>query len=118
MKSSQIKALDKIFAEFIQLRSNGYCANCNKYFGLTGINPCHYYVRNHLSLRWNDYNVAGLCTSCHIFFDLHKTQFKEWLRERLGEEEFDNISVKRLDITKLDYETVKAQIQTRIKEIR
>ena len=119
MKPSQVKALDKMFAELIQLRSNGYCAKCGKYFGFEGINPCHFYVRkNFFSVRWDEDNVSDLCTPCHDFFDLHKSQFRKWLKDRLGEDSFEALHQRMLDTTKLDYEDVKALIQNRIKEIQ
>jgi hypothetical protein len=117
MKSSQIKTLDKLFAHLIQLRSNGYCEYCHKYVKLEGINPSHFHGRRMKSVRWDEDNVHGICTPCHQAFHNNFCTYITWVEKRLGEERYDDLLSRAVNITKLDYEDVKAQIQNRIKEI-
>jgi hypothetical protein len=118
MKPSQVKALDKLFSEVIRLRSNGFCEHCGLWVGFDKIDPSHYYVRGHKNLRFDEDNVFGLKHECHMYFDNHKSEFTSWVVNRLGIQRFDRLVVQNNTIQKLDYETLKTQLQNRIKELQ
>ena len=118
MKSSQIKRLDELFSEIIRLRANGFCEHCGLWCKDEGINPSHYFVRGHKSLRWDEDNVFGLKHECHMYLDNHKSEFTSWVVNRLGTERFDQLILRNNSIQKLDYDTIKAQLQSRIKELK
>ena len=117
MKPSQVKALDKLFSEVIRLRANGFCEHCGLWVGFDKIDPSHYLVRANKNLRWDEDNVFGLKHECHMYFDNHKSEFTSWVATRLGIEQFDRLVLKHNTIQKLDYETIKEQLQTRLKEL-
>jgi len=118
MKSSQIATLDKLFSEVIRLRANGFCEHCGLWVGFNKIDPSHYFVIGHKNLRFNEDNVFGLKHECHMYFDLHKSEFTSWVVSRLGIQRFDKLMLKNNTIQKLDYEVTKAQLQDRIKELK
>lgn len=118
MKPSQVKALDKLFSEVIRLRANGYCEYCHKYVKDEGINPAHFWGRSRKSVRWDEDNVHGLCTPCHSMFDNGWNSYNEWLTKRLGEERLMSLLNRMRNTTKLDYETIKTQLQNRIQELQ
>lgn len=118
MKSSQIDTLDKLFSQIIRLRANGFCEHCGLYATFEGIDPSHYFVRGHKSTRWDEKNVFGFKHECHMYFDSHKTEFTSWVVKRLGIEDFDRLVVRNNSIHKLDYITIKTQLQNRIKELQ
>ena len=118
MKPSQVKALDKLFSEVIRLRANGYCEFCHKYVTYEGINPSHYYGRTHHSTRWYEDNVQGLCTPCHMEFHNNRMTYFEWLFQRLDGDRMCALADKAEDIIKMDYETIKTQLQNRIQELQ
>jgi hypothetical protein len=117
MKSSQITTLDNIFSEIIRLRANGFCEHCGRWVGFDKIDPSHYLVRANKNLRWDEDNVFGLKHECHMYFDLHKSEFTSWVVNRLGIQQFDRLLLKHNTIQKLDYKTIKAQLQNRIQEL-
>jgi hypothetical protein len=118
MKSSQITTLDNIFSEIIRLRANGYCEHCGLWVGFDKIDPSHYLVRANKNLRWDEDNVFGLKHECHMYFDNHKSEFTSWIVTRLGIERFDRLVLKHTTIQKLDYITIKTQLQTRLNELK
>lgn len=118
MKPSQVHSLDKLFSELIRLRANGFCEHCGLWVGFDKIDPSHYLVRANKNLRWDENNVFGLKHECHMYFDNHKPEFTSWVLNRLGVERFDKLILKKNTIQKLDYITIKTQIQNRIKELK
>ena len=118
MKPNQINILDKLFSEVIRLRANGFCERKGEWVKYEGINPSHYIGRTNKNLRWNEDNVQGLCNDCHMYFTNHKSEYTSWVVNRLGIERFDNLILKTNIIQKLDYITIKSQLQNRIKELQ
>jgi len=117
MKPNQVKALDKLFSEVIRLRANGFCEHCGLYATFEGIDPSHYIGRGNKMLRWDEDNVHGLAHKCHMHFDNHKSEYTVWVTNRLGEERFNELIAKTNTIQKLDYITIKSQLQNRIQEL-
>ena len=117
MKSSQIATLDRLFSEIIRLRANGFCEHCNLWYKYEGINPSYYFGRASKNLRWDENNVQGLCNNCHMLFTWHKSLYTSWLVNRIGIERFDKLVLTNNTIQKLDYNTIKAQLQERLKEL-
>jgi hypothetical protein len=118
MKSSQIKALDELFSEVIRLRANGFCEHCGLYATFEGIDPSHYFGRANKNLRWDEDNVQGLTHSCHMYFTDHHAEYTTWVSGRLGLNRFKELVTKSNMVRKLDYETIKSQLQSRIKELK
>ena len=118
MKPSQVKALDKLFSEVIRLRANGFCPKCKTYHKVDEIVAAHYYSRTLKSTRWDEDNVQGVCPSCHALFHQEESIYTEFIYERLGEERFKALIIKARIPQKMDYITIKAQLQDRIKELQ
>lgn len=118
MRPNQIKALDKLFSEVIKLRANGFCEHCGLWVGFNNIDPSHYFVRGHKTLRWDEENVFGFKHECHMYFDNHKSEFTKWVVNRLGITRFDKLILRNNSLHKLDYETTKTQLQNRIQELQ
>ena len=118
MKPSQVKVLDKLFSEVIRLRANGFCEHCHRYVKNEGINPSHYYGRIHHSTRWDEDNVQGICSPCHAGFHDKRMEYFEWLFHRLGAERMCILADKAEVIANQDYDTIKTQLQNRIKELK
>jgi hypothetical protein len=118
MKSSQIAILDKLFSEVIRLRANGFCPKCNTYHKVDEIVPAHFYSRTLKSTRWDEDNVQGVCPSCHALFHHDESIYTEFIYERLGEERFKALVIRARIPTKMDYITIKTQLQTRLNELK
>ena len=118
MKSNQVKALDKLFSEVIRLRANGFCEHCGHWVEFAGINPSHFAGRSNKMLRWDEYNVQGLCNDCHMRFTNHKNEYFLWILKRIGEDGMVDQIKRANTIQKQDYEVIKEQLQNRIKELQ
>lgn len=119
MKPSQVHALDKLFSEVIRLRAKGFCEHCHKWVKDEGISPSHYYGRTRHSVRWDEDNVQGLCNYCHnILFHNNRMKYFEWLFHRLGSERLSLLADRAETFIKMDFETIKTQLQNRIQELQ
>jgi 5-methylcytosine-specific restriction endonuclease McrA len=118
MKPNQVKILDKLFSKVIRLRANGFCPKCKTYHKVDEIVPAHFYSRTLKSTRWDEDNVQGVCPSCHDLFHKYESIYTEFIYERLGEERFKALVVKARIPAKMDYTTIKTQLQNRIKELQ
>jgi 5-methylcytosine-specific restriction endonuclease McrA len=118
MKPSQVTSLDKLFSELIRLRANGFCEHCGHWVKFEGIVASHFYGRTRKSVRWDEDNVQGICNKCHLAFHNDHTDYFNWLFVRLGAERLSALADRAEVPTKLDYITVKTQIQNRIKELK
>lgn len=100
----RIDPLDTIVSEYIRKRAIvrvGGCERCNapKYDiqkedgsifpAWKQLHCAHYHGRRKKSTRWDEDNCSGLCFGCHQYFHENYDEFTEWLKQRLGEEEFD-----------------------------
>lgn len=57
---------------------------------------CHYYGRRLWSVRWDKRNVWAFCAGCHRFFDTtDHPSFSKWLINKIGQKEYDMLTLKR-----------------------
>jgi len=66
------KKLDQVFSKFIRQRdadSHGRvrCFTCGRIYHWKEIQAGHYISRQHLNLRWAEYNVHPQCVGCNVF---------------------------------------------------
>ena len=89
----RIDPLDTLFSKFIRMRAMQRVHGCEKCLaGKTDykqLQCAHYKGRRKKSTRWDEDNCSGLCFGCHQYFEENHDEFTEWLKQRLGEEEFD-----------------------------
>jgi 5-methylcytosine-specific restriction endonuclease McrA len=103
-----IKYLDKLWSQIV--RSRGKCERCGK---TTGLQAAHIISRTHKNTRWDLENGLCLCGGCHIFF-AHKEplEFAEFVRDRLGQKNYDNLRARGQMIAKgLDLEAIKLYLE-------
>jgi 5-methylcytosine-specific restriction endonuclease McrA len=100
-----IAELDKLFSRLVRLEAKGHCEVCGRPKTFEELACCHIFSRKNLNTRWDKKNAFGGCWQCHLQF-AHKEpiRFYDWVRERLGDEEFKKLrqradtSAKGLDL--------------------
>lgn len=51
----------------------------------------HGFGRGYHAVRWDPRNSWALCRSCHCFYTHRDLEWKDWMRAKLGDEEFDTL---------------------------
>lgn len=79
---------DKIFSELIRTEAGWKCQKCKLDFSDNRgyLTNSHYHGRRKKSVRFDLDNCTSLCRKCHNYFEEHKSDYKEWMTKRLGEE--------------------------------
>ena len=107
MKRTEIRKLDKIWAERVKERAGNKCEKCGK---RQYLNSHHIFSRSNHSMRWNVENGVCLDSGCHTLKNdsAHKApvEFIEWLRETRGEEWYNDLRREASKIKKLTYKEV------------
>lgn len=92
------KLAQKEFNEYIRNRDRlpsdmFYCPTCKKFKHIKEGNyhACHFYPTTYTALRFNENNVFGGCSACNLFKHGVGHEYGEWVREKLGEVEFNRL---------------------------
>lgn len=108
-KKSRIDYLDRIFS--ILIRADGECVHC----GTTERLQCaHGFSRRYRSVRWDTRNAFCLCQRCHMFFTHRPLEWDEWLKDRWGEDLYDEVRAAALGIKKVDLDSVREELVAEI----
>lgn len=116
-KASLVKALDKVFSQFIRLRDTpggvGRCISCQKVITYSDSDCGHYINRKHMTTRYDEKNCNAQCRSCNRFDEGNMQGYRRGLIQKIGEKETDLLEVKKhgtstmgtfeLEILILDY---------------
>jgi len=132
-KSIRHDFLDDLFSEFIRKQAIvrvGGCEYClrPKYDILkenVDILPdwkqlqcAHFDGRSNKAVRWDIQNAAGMCPPCHASFDAHPFEKIEWVKQHLGEDEFNMLQSRLRNIyPKPDKKAIELYLKTKIKEL-
>jgi len=92
-----VKQLDNLWRVLINNRDEK-CVKCGK---LTKLQAAHIFSRRNCGTRWLPENGLLLCVGCHLFW-AHKEpiEFAEFVRQRLGEKEYELLRMKATKPTK------------------
>jgi hypothetical protein len=111
MKKGEIKKLDKLWGLAIRKRANDLCEKCGK----PANNPHHIFGRKNFSVRWDLENGICLCSGCHTMnrWSAHQapTWFSDWLKEKRGEEWYDNLLVRANRVAFNNFEDIKIYLE-------
>ena len=90
------KACDDLVREILKIRSGGFSERSGKYYPeCLGLQVSHFISRSNRRTRWDLDNVYYFGAGEHHFWaDKHHEQYREWVKERLGEAKFDNLLIK------------------------
>uniref|UniRef100_A0A7C4TXG7 HNH nuclease domain-containing protein n=1 Tax=Caldisericum exile TaxID=693075 RepID=A0A7C4TXG7_9BACT len=96
------KRLDDLWGKII--RSKGRCEWCGQVKPY--LNAAHIFSRRFLSTRWDVSNGLCLCPSCHRKAHDRPLDFADFVKTRLGQEEYESLRRKAKYPNKPDLERI------------
>lgn len=110
--SDYVKLAQQVFNKYIRLRDAGnVCISCNKKPLKT--NAGHFYnANNHWSVRFDERNVHLQCEHCNTYLSGNLIYYRENLLQKIGIEEFENLSAEAMKTRKFTIEELKEIIST------
>jgi len=94
----KLRKSDRLWTRYKRIRDNYTCQWCGRVYPLDNcrnLGVAHFHGRGHENVRFDEENTLCLCNiPCHRYLDTHKTEFKEFMRQRLGQERYDLLELK------------------------
>ena len=92
------RSTDILWMRYKRIQDNYTCQKCGRVYvpeNCGNLQCCHFHGRGHENVRFDEENTLCLCgIPCHRYFDTHKTEFKAFMRERLGQERYDLLALR------------------------
>ena len=86
----KIRKSDKLFREYLLKLRGERCEHC----GRTGrVEVSHFFGRRSEAIRYSEANCQLLCSGCHRIFHERPLNYVEWLKKRMGEKEFNRLTL-------------------------
>lgn len=95
------RKLDKLFSE--KVRSRGSCQRCSSTLNLQ---TAHIYTRKYLKTRWDPQNALCFCAGCHRWAHDRPLDFAEFVKEKIGTKEYNELRAKAQKLGKVDMEKI------------
>jgi len=113
--SSYIKALDKVFSEYIRQRDSnhagiGKCITCNWHGHWKEADCGHFVSRAEKSVRWDEKNCALQCKRCNGFRGGEQFLFAKEIDKKYGNGTAEKLQLKRHQTVKLSTFELQAMI--------
>lgn len=90
---------DTLFSIYIR-RLRKKCERCGRVgrklkngYKIGGLQASHFHSRRKESVRYDLNNVDVLCVGCHKYFTDERERYREWKKERMGEEKYDLLQI-------------------------
>ena len=94
------------FSRWLRLRKKK-CEKCGRrgtgIDGITGLEASHFHGRAKWTTRFDVDNVDVLCTSDHMYFTSHKTEYEEWKLKKLGRRKYNILELESNTTGKKDF---------------
>jgi len=96
--SITLRKTDRLWTKYKRIKENYTCQWCGRVYlpnNCRNLGVSHYHGRGHENVRFDEENTLCLCSiPCHHYLDMHKTEFKEFMRQRLGDRALDLLDVR------------------------
>lgn len=117
MTKKETNKLDKLWSKLVRLKAKNKCEYCYK---KERLNSHHIFSRSNRSTRWDVNNGVCLCVGHHTFGNMsaHKAplEFAEWLKEKRGEQWYNELRMKVSISMKVDFEKREAYLLKELKK--
>lgn len=88
-KRDYSKQCDVLFSQVV--RARGKCES-GRLARHSGVLQCaHGFSRRYRAVRWDERNAWSLCAACHVFFTHHPIEWTDWMIDRLGAEQYEEL---------------------------
>ena len=109
------------FSIYIRLKAKK-CAMCGRrgtgIDGITGLEASHFHGRAKWTTRFDEENVDVLCTSDHMYFTSHKTEYKAWKLEQMGQKAYDRLELVANNTGKKDFKLMRIVWKKCLKDLQ
>lgn len=115
----RLDALDKLFSQFIRQRAirlvHG-CERCKAWKeSYKKLDCSHFHKRRKQSTRYDEMNCNGFCFGCHQYFEENRDEYEWWLKNHIGEREFDLLNARVRIMGKPDKVAIAIYLKEKIK---
>lgn len=124
--SITLRETDRLWTRYKRIKENYTCQWCGREYipeNCRNLGVSHYHGRGHENVRFDEENTLCLCTiPCHQYLDTHKTEYREFMRQRLGDVAYDLLDIwahtykKRDDVS--DKIIIKALLEEQAKNLQ
>jgi len=109
---------DIAFSLYIRTRAGFTCEYCGNNW--RQMHTSHFHGRKKASTRFDEENVACLCSTCHGEFHTHPNIHTDWMKKRLGSERYELLNIRAEQykkMGKLDIKEIARYYRERLKEM-
>lgn len=126
--STRIKAMDKVFSQYIRLRDTvpGYaervfiCCSCGLMKPYELADAGHFINRKWMALRWREDNVHAQCSSCNRFDEGNAVGYTIFMIKKYGQSHVEMLMALKNSVSKwTDWELkeLEKQYKKKIKDL-
>jgi hypothetical protein len=94
----KLRTSDRLWTKYKRIAENYTCQKCSRQYAednCRNLAVSHFHGRGHENVRFDEENTLCLCNiPCHQYFDTHKTEFQEFMRQRLGPKAYDLLALR------------------------
>lgn len=96
--SVTLRPTDTLWTKYMRRKYDFTCQWCGRVYpeencGNLGVS--HFHGRGHENTRFDEENTILVCTiPCHRFLDSHRTEYKQFMLKRLGQEKYDLLELR------------------------
>lgn len=109
------KKCDALFSKLVRTRGGceiRHMANCP----VGNLQCAHGFSRRYRAVRWDERNAFCACAGCHMYFTHHPLEWNVWLKERWGDDLWDELHGLALAGGKQDLEAVRDRLESALRE--
>jgi len=117
----KLRYTDGLWRKYLRVKQGFTCQKCGRAYSpdnAANLQVAHFHSRRHENTRFDAENTLLLCgIPCHQYFDTHRTEFEEFMLNRLGQERYDLLELKAHITKKRDDRGDALVIRAMIKEL-
>ena len=95
----KLRTSDRLWTRYMRVKQAFTCQKCGRVYSednCRNLGVSHYFGRVNENVRFDEDNTNCMCNiPCHQYFDTHKTEYKDWMIQRLGQDGFDMLQLKK-----------------------
>jgi len=100
------------------MRAKNHCECCGRWKDIRDLQTSHFIGRRNRAVRFDEFNAAALCFTCHQNFTANPLDHVDWFRKRLGEQAFDLLQSRaRITYPKPDKEAITLYLKEQVRRL-
>ena len=130
MLKIKISPLDILVSKFVRLRAIKEAGGCEKCLApkfdkqkengeilpaYKQLQCSHFIKRRNKAVRYDEANCSGFCFGCHQYFEENHDEYEVWLKNKIGESEFNLLQARKRVTQKPDIQALTLYYKERTK---